>query len=98
MPAVIALLRVFFGRAAAWLLTFAGPMLVKVMLAFGVSFATYHLGMAPFLAYIQSSLGGAGSLVIGIFAGLHFDKAVTIILSAHIVARSARMVLTRTPT
>jgi hypothetical protein len=97
MPIVIGeILLAFFARAGVFLLRFAAPALVQIALTFGVSMVTYNLGTGPFVGYIQTALGGTSALVISILAGLNFDKAVTIILSAHITRYASRVVFRRT--
>lgn len=96
MPAVIwAILSAFFRRAAVWALAYIVPLLVKGLLAFGLSFVSYKLAVGPFVHMIQSALSGVSAIVVDSLAGLNFDKAVTIILSAHAVRASSRLVLQR---
>ena len=88
---VIVFLKQFFGYA----LKYAGPMLLQAATFFGVAFVTKKYAMQPFVALIQSSLSGAPAMVIKALASVKFDQAVTIILSAYIVAAGKRLVMQR---
>jgi hypothetical protein len=94
MP-ILAVIGALLARLAALGLRFIGPMLVQLALTFGVSMVTYHLGVGPFVALISTALGGVGAMVLGVLGGLNMDKAVTIILSAHLVRYASRVVFRR---
>ncbi len=79
---------------------YAGPWIVQGLLFLGVSFVTHKYVATPVKDLIMQSLSGAGSLttsIINALASIQFDKAVTIIVSAHIVAASSRVLFARKP-
>jgi len=102
MPAAFAALievLLAFGR---WLIPkliqYAGPWIASALLSLGLSWGTYKVVTQPVLNYIRDAMGSMGSLAAQIVAFLAVDKAITIVLSAYVVASATKVVLKKKAT
>lgn len=95
MPIIAGILR----SALAWMLrglaAYVPIFIIKALSVFGLAFVANEFIVGPILGVIQSSLAGAPAFMLECLAAMGFDKAITIMLSAHVVAMSGRLALRR---
>jgi Protein of unknown function (DUF2523). len=67
----------------------------RVLLAFGIGFATNTIAMPALKAFIQSKLGALPSVLYAYVEATGFGVAVTMVLSAYLAARAQAVVLSK---
>jgi hypothetical protein len=67
----------------------------RVLLAFGIGFATNEIAMPALKAFIQSKLGALPAVLYAYFEACGFGIATTMILSAYLAARAQAAILTK---
>lgn len=85
---------VVLGLVAAFsksLLRYAGPFVAKILLFFGVTVVSYHLGVQPLLDLVKSSLDGLPVIALQVIGLCKADKAITMIFSALAVRGASRI-------
>lgn len=95
MPALAALLAWVARYGLVILAEKAGSLLVKMLLAYNVSLVAYKFAVGPVVSYMLGALSGVPQTAIDALRGVGFDQAVTIILSAHVMAAAMRIRLKR---
>lgn len=95
MPALLwAAIRALFPLLAKYL----GPILVQVLLFFGLQLATQKFAVGPIVTFIQNALSGAPAIAVQSMAAVRFDQAITIILSAYVTRAASRVFLKKVST
>ena len=88
-----ALLRIVASFLVGLLIEKGGNILARAFTFFGVAWVTQKYALPEFLSYLQGALSGAPQIAVTALAGVNFDKAITIILSAYIARAAGNVVL-----
>ncbi len=92
MPAILGALVTLLLQA---LRQYLPGILGRVLLAFGIGFATHEIALPPIKAFIASKIGQLGPVLLAYFDATGFGIAVSMILSAWIAARTQAAVLSK---
>lgn len=95
MPILLGVLRSALGWLLRGLVAYVPLFIIKALSVFGLAFVANEFVVGPILNVIQSSLAAAPAFVLECLGAMGFDKAITIMLSAHVVAMSGRLALRR---
>lgn len=82
------LIGAFFNKARELIAGIVG----RCMTALGVTWTTTHFALPNFVSWIQQHANGVAGDVIAVLAYINFDKCITMILSAYVVKKAAKLV------
>ncbi len=92
MPLLIgALVTALINALRAWLPGIVG----RILLTFGIGFATQTLAMPALIGFVQSRMAGMPSVLLAYAGALGIDVAVTMVLSAIAAGRLQRVALSK---
>lgn len=92
MPAILGALGALLVQLAR---EYLPGILGRALLAFGIGFTAYELGMPALIAFIQSKVNAMGAVYIAYFKALGLDVVCTMILSALIAVRAQKVALSK---